>query len=67
LLFTCVIRRNGILEVMFKICFRNCRIEISNDYFFYQIRRPKFGRGGRGGQQRLGQCPKFGTFFGWLP
>jgi hypothetical protein len=34
-------------------------------HFFWSlehIRCPKFGRGA-GGQQRLGQCPKFGTFY----
>ena len=51
---------SGIIEVMFKICFKGCTIEISNE-FFLPNRRPKFGRGG--GKRRLGQCPNFRTFF----
>ena len=50
---------NIALKVMFKICYRTCRIEFSDDDFFYGIGVPSSAGGG---EQRMGQCPNCGTF-----
>ena len=50
-------------KVLFKTCFKGCRVDSCNNNFF-NIRCPKFERGG---SQRFGQCPKFSTFFWRLP
>ena len=53
--------KGGRSPISYKMCFKACRTQISNKKF-HQIRRPNFW-GGAGGQQRLGQCPNFCSFY----